>query len=181
MTTIQINTINNELSKLKFLLIRYNEKENSCFTWLPEMRREGQAGNRLTVDSHSSIFHFRAHFLVVLINYRYYGTIKWYLTIIREPCTSDSIKDAYVLGWWDFLFLTFLNSGTRFYYSLHPPPTSPRDTCRDISVLFCSLFVCISTYANDFKSKVHYVSAVRFGRCLPDLPVVAHHFYAFLM
>ena len=95
---IQINKINNEMSKLKIELIRYNGKVNLCFRLLPEMRREWQAGGKLTVDSHSSLFHFRAHFLVVLINYRHDRTIKWYITIIREPCTSHSITDAYVLG-----------------------------------------------------------------------------------
>ena len=41
----------------------------------------------LTVDAHSSLFHFRTHFLVILefvpINYCYYGPIKWYLTICK--------------------------------------------------------------------------------------------------
>jgi len=35
--------------------------------------------------------------------------------VIREPCTSNAVTGAYVLGWCDFMFLSFLNSGTRFF------------------------------------------------------------------
>jgi len=55
----------------------------------------------LTVNTHSSLFHFRAHFLIgcVPINDRYDGPIKWYLTICNtEPCTCTEITGAYVLA-----------------------------------------------------------------------------------
>jgi len=82
----------------------------------------------------SSLFHFRTHFfgstqiwsnkfplprahqMVLNSTQRH---------VIREPCTSNAITGAYVLGWWHFLFLSFLSSGTRFlsiFSGLYPRP-----------------------------------------------------------
>jgi len=42
----------------------------------------------------------------------------------------------------------------------------------DLSVLFFPSFVSISAFACVFKSKVHCVSAVRFGCALPGFPMM---------
>jgi len=66
---------------------------------------------------------------------------------------------------------------------------------RYICVLFYSLFVCMSAYANVYfniicectrqlnihRSEVHCGSAVRFGQALPGYLITAHHMYASLL
>jgi len=70
----------------------------------------------VTVDTHSSLFQFRTHFLVRLvpINYRYHGPIKRFLTI----CNTETLYQQYSnrhLGLMRFLVFVFFHSGTKFF------------------------------------------------------------------
>jgi len=46
---------------------------------------------------------------------------------------------------------------------------------KDVCFLFCDSFVCISAYGGVFTSKVHFGSAVRFGRDSANYLITAHH------
>jgi len=91
-----------------------------CLTLCRETWKAGV--DILTV--HSSLFHFRTHFLVwsVPMNYPYHAPMNWYLRyVIRESCFSNAVTDAFVRR--SFFVLVFFDRYNSFFWGLYPHPT----------------------------------------------------------
>jgi len=95
-----------------------------------------------TIDTRPSFCQFRTHFLVRFV------PNKWPLLrahemvlngcVIRKPCTSNAVTDAYVQRSLDFLFLSFFDSGTKIFLfsgvSTPAPLSTPVSRCLDCHV-----------------------------------------------